>query len=156
MDQGIDEILDSVRPNSLSAVQLHGAESSGFVADLKRQLGKNIQIWKAVSVSDTDDAYPSSADLPALIADWRAVGVDKILVDTPKTPGPHSLDYSQVIDQADVMLAGAVDINSDLLLAECRVAGLDICSALEQEPGQKDHQKLTELFKKLEVKTRNE
>ena len=54
------------------------------------------------------------------------------------------------------MLAGGIGSDSDILKSGTRLAGLDICSGVESEPGKKNHARIEQLFDELEVKTRND
>jgi len=156
MDQTIEQVCSTAEQLSLAAIQLHGIESPEYVSELKICLADGIQIWKAISASDTDDNYPSAGQLETLVEEWKSVGVNKVLVDKPKQGSGHDLDLNHVAGMKDVMLAGGLDADSDLVLSEQRLAGIDICSALEQSKGIKDPQKVVHFFNTIRVKTRHE
>lgn len=156
MDQPIDEIVAVLDQVPLAGVQLHGRESIEFISELRTRIPETIQIWKTLTASDTSAEYPSATELKSEINDWFAGGVDKILVDKPKNRPTDALDFNALAGLENVLLAGGINLDSDILKSGTRLAGLDICSGVESEPGKKDHTLIHKIFKVLEVKTRND
>jgi indole-3-glycerol phosphate synthase / phosphoribosylanthranilate isomerase len=139
----------------LDVLQLHGDESFTQVSELIQALqGTDIQVWKAVAVSDEHQAYPSLSELPSLIERWINVGVQKLLIDSPKIANAPTLDLSAFAEDARLMLAGGRAVTESLYQHKKLQAGIDICSALEQQPGKKCPQKLQTFFNQLTVKTK--
>lgn len=54
-DNTIEEILDVLNAIHLNAIQLHGKEDETFITELKNNIGVGTNIWKALSISDTDN-----------------------------------------------------------------------------------------------------
>ncbi len=155
MNQSVSEIVDAAQTLSLAVVQLHGDETKEDVAQLRTQLAEGTQIWKTLTGSDDCNDYPSSNDLIPLVDDWLGV-VDKVLIDKPKERPSDSLDFKRLAEMENVLLAGGINCDSDILKSGTRLAGLDICSGVESEPGKKNHRAMQKLFSELEVKTRND
>lgn len=159
MDQNIDEIAEIARELDLSAVQLHGNESKSDVQQLRDLLPEYCAIWKVISCSEVNTDYPSVDETLPLIDDWHREGVDRILIDTPKDGASHQLNYRAVLNDKRVLIAGGLSaeaVHKLKLEADFnQKVGFDLCSAIESDPGIKDHQKLKDLFRLLQPATRN-
>ena len=156
MDQSLEEIISAARQLEFAAVQLHGSESPEFIASLRQQLSANTAIWKTITASDSSDDYPSADQLQPVIDDWMKCGVAKVLVDKPKHRAHDDLDFTPLLGQTNVMIAGGIKVDSDVLKSGTRRAGIDICSGVESEAGKKDPALVKQLFDVLEVKTRHD
>ena len=156
MNQTIEDILTAVKALPLVAVQLHGDESMEYVSELSALLPKSVAIWKTLTASDSSSDYPSACELSSIIPTWLELGVEKVLIDKPKNRPSDALDFSLLENLEQVMLAGGIGIDSDILKSGTRMAGLDICSGVESQPGIKNQTLLKQLFALLEVKTRND
>ncbi|EDV5585556.1 bifunctional indole-3-glycerol phosphate synthase/phosphoribosylanthranilate isomerase, partial [Salmonella enterica subsp. salamae] len=77
----IADVCQKAAVLSLSAVQLHGSEDQAYVNALREALPRNVQIWKALSVSDA---------LPA--RDYRHV--DKYIFDNGQGGSGQRFDWS--------------------------------------------------------------
>ena len=134
----IDEIVDTVDLASLDAVQLHGDESPGFIADLRSRCG--CRIIKALRVSSDFDPNAASE-----------YGADAILLDGYSTNARggtgETFDWevakltSPLI--SELWLAGGLTPeNVRMAVTEVRPYAVDACSSLESTPGVKDAAKL--------------
>lgn len=132
----------------LSALQLHGSESSEDIAKLKQLLEQNghqAEIWKAVPV-DVD-----GGELPAL-----PEGADRYLYDSKSGDsfggtGKH-FDWQQGLAQRErAMLAGGLSPDNAALAATQGFFGLDFNSGVESAPGIKDRAALQAVFKQLKA-----
>lgn len=63
VDQGVDAVREAAERIGLAAIQLHGREDDGYIAELRRQTA--LPIWKAIKVREAADlqaAKISTAD----------------------------------------------------------------------------------------------
>ncbi|MGI3002074.1 bifunctional indole-3-glycerol-phosphate synthase TrpC/phosphoribosylanthranilate isomerase TrpF [Shewanella algae] len=132
----------------LSALQLHGSESSEDIAKLKQLLEQNghqAEIWKAVPVN------VDGGELPTL-----PEGADRYLYDSKSGDsfggtGKH-FDWQQRLAQRDrAMLAGGLGPENAALAATQGFFGLDFNSGVESAPGIKDRAALQAVFKQLKA-----
>ncbi len=93
----IADVCQKAAVLSLSAVQLHGSEDRAYVNALREALPRNVQIWKALSVSNA---------LPA--RDYHHV--DKYIFDNGQGGSGQRFDWSLLQGQPldDVLLAGGL------------------------------------------------
>ena len=134
----LDEIVATVAANRLGGVQLHGAESVEFCHRLRELLPDDVLMVKAIAVSDAVDAQSASA--------YDGV-VDYLLFDTHCSGYGGSgcaFDWSALdsyTGRTPFLLSGGIGIDSvDTLhrFSHPRLAGVDINSRFELEPGVKD------------------
>jgi phosphoribosylanthranilate isomerase len=142
-----DKIQAIVTDTGLSGIQLHGEESPEFCQQL-RQLLPHIELIKALriktveSLSDVDayldcidtlllDAYhPQQLGGTGKALDWQAIG------------GFHP--------PLPWLLAGGLTPENILVaLKQLTPTGIDLSSGVERSPGDKDLEKVTQLFAKL-------
>lgn len=132
----------------LSALQLHGSESSEDIAKLKQLLEQNghqAEIWKAVPVN------VDGGELPTL-----PEGADRYLYDSKSGDnfggtGKH-FDWQQRLAQRErAMLAGGLGPENAALAATQGFFGLDFNSGVESAPGIKDRAALQAVFKQLKA-----
>jgi phosphoribosylanthranilate isomerase len=134
-DQTFDAIVGSLRPDML---QLHGKETPGRVAELKKRFG--LPVMKAIAVA-------ARADLAA-VADYAGVA-DRLLFDAraPREatrPGglgkPFDWALLQNLDLGvPFMLSGGLDAgNVGEALRVTRAPGVDVSSGVERAAGEKD------------------
>lgn len=144
VNKPISELIELINKLKPAAVQLHGQESQDYINELKQQIPKDTQIWKAIAVSN------------ALPDNWP--NVDKIVLDT-KAPNGQSGGTGTAFDwrilkdidftAPNILLAGGIQANNlDEALAQGAV-GLDINSGVETSPGEKSKEKITELFNRI-------
>ncbi|MBS9425055.1 bifunctional indole-3-glycerol-phosphate synthase TrpC/phosphoribosylanthranilate isomerase TrpF [Photorhabdus caribbeanensis] len=123
---------------SLAAVQLHGAEGEVYIAELRKTLPENCQIWKAVDMSK-DDFHA------------QAGNIDRYLLDNGKGGTGQSFDWQLLEKQllANVMLAGGLNEENCQQAAKYGCCGLDFNSGVENAPGIKSSHKLNKVFQLL-------
>ncbi len=158
-DQSVKEVVDIANDLLLYGVQLHGNETIDYVRKLQQQLAEQCQIWKAISCSETIDEYPSIQQAIEISNNFMTQGINKILIDTPKNNGEHKLDFQEFLYDSRVMLAGGLQIESQLFHQQqphlkAVKAGFDLCSSVEKSPGIKDPDKMKKLFSNIKPKTR--
>ncbi|MGD8237700.1 MAG: phosphoribosylanthranilate isomerase [Armatimonadota bacterium] len=146
LDAPSDQVRAACDVLSPFAVQLHGGETPGMVAELKRTLP--CQVWKVVH---SRPGPPRLGDTPTLadrMASHTEAGADIILLDTAASPdlrGGTGLtsDWAaadRLIGRcrAPVFLAGGLDPdNVATAVAAARPAGVDVASGVESSPGVK-------------------
>ncbi|WP_028767312.1 bifunctional indole-3-glycerol-phosphate synthase TrpC/phosphoribosylanthranilate isomerase TrpF [Shewanella fidelis] len=131
---------------NLHAVQLHGSETTLEIEALKAkfaELNCPTQIWKAVAVDITNQHELS---IPT--------GIDRVVFDS-KSDGQFggtgkAFDWQQSLpSKASALLAGGLNPDNTLDAVSQGFYGLDFNSGLEQNPGIKDHSKITCAFSLL-------
>lgn len=136
----IIEIVKLAEQLDLYAIQLHGNEDQSYVSQLREQLPKNVQIWKAKAVEN---------DVPAL-----NLTVEHYVLDG-KQPGSGQVFRWQSLstteqDLSRCLLAGglnAENIESAIaIMNQQELYGLDINSGVESSPGEKSSAKINDVF----------
>ncbi len=132
------QVADLAHQLGLFAVQLHGDEDPAYVAELRRLLPPEVQIWKAFSITD---------HLPA--RDWPQV--DRYLFDHGTGGSGSAFDWSLLANQPldNVLLAGGLGADNCVRAAQLGCAGLDFNSRLESAPGIKDAASIDSVFRTL-------
>jgi len=144
----IEEIYQNVSETNLSAVQLHGDETVEYCEKLRLKLPENIEIIKAIRVKNRET-----------LASINNYGdyVDTFLLDAyhPENFGGTgtTLDWENMRNfnfKKPWFLAGGLTANNikDALL-KLQPDGVDLSSGVEISPGNKDIQKVKDLFKQL-------
>lgn len=135
----IKDIVDSAYGLKLSAVQLHGDETQEYIDKLKAKLHRNCQVWKAYGV---DKNIPKFLD-----------NVDYHLLDTKvngKSGGTgKSFDWSLIKDRKNIVLSGGLNTSNIQGAIGLNCSAYDINSGVESKPGEKDAEKLAELFNQI-------
>ncbi len=138
-------IADTVKRFNLKAVQLHGNETPDFCKSMKE---RGLVVLKAISIETADDLKKASG---------YAKVVDYIVLDTKtKAHGGSGRKFNwQFLEAyaADVpfLLGGGIapeDVSLIKSIHHSKMAGLDLNSRFECEPGIKDLQQL-KLFSSL-------
>ena len=133
-DDVLAKIVEGVRPDWL---QLHGAETSERVADIRKRFG--IKVMKAIGIGE-------AADLEA--ADRYASVSDRLLLDARPTkdalrPGGNAVTFDWGIlegfaPRVSWLLAGGLDAgNVAKALRISHAPGVDVSSGVESAPGVK-------------------
>lgn len=144
VNMSADEINEIVDLCGLDIIQLHGEETT----ELAEQLGCE-RVWKAFHVTSVADiaqaaAYPASA----IVVDTATAGLRG---GTGKT-----CDWqlaAQAAQKFTTILAGGIKPENILeAIAIVKPFAIDIASGVEAAPGIKDHNKIRELFEKLETR----
>lgn len=143
-----DLIQQTVEIGQLTGVQLHGDESPEFCQQVKTRL-PDIELIKAFRVR--------SADRLTQITPYESIA-NALLLDayTPQALGGtgHTWDWTLLktfTPQRPWFLAGGLTPdNVNQALTALSPPGIDLSSGVEQAPGQKDLQKVEELFRQLQ------
>jgi phosphoribosylanthranilate isomerase len=147
-DSTLEEICHTVADAGLNGIQLHGNESLELCQQLRQSL-PNIEIIKALRVKtpedlDRADAYASSVDTLLLDAYHP-----NLLGGTSKT-----LDWSSLRlfrPRCPWLLAGGLTPDNVLeALSQVQPSGIDLSSGVERSPGDKDLDRVAQLFERLE------
>ena len=147
-----EEICQIVSFTHLTGVQLHGIESVEFCQQLRSML-PDVEIIKALRVKD---------DLALEEAQMYFGWVDTLLLDAyhPQMLGGTgaTLDWQtlqQFQPSCPWLLAGGLTPDNVLdALKQLNPSGIDLSSGVERAPGDKDLDKVTQLFEKLELGAR--
>lgn len=140
VDEAPASIAATVRQARLSVVQLHGRETPERCGAVRRELGPDVAIWKAVRIGPRFDA-----------AELEAFSVDALLLDTDRAglyggtgetfPWEAALAAKRY---GPVVLSGGLHGgNAAEAVRTVRPWGVDASSRLEREPGLKDPAKVT-------------
>ena len=147
-DCPLREITAIVTQASLTAVQLHGAETPEFCLQLRQAIAPEVELIKAfrlksaASLSETT-AYTTSVDMLLLDAYHS-----QMLGGTGKTLNWQNL--AQFKPTLPWMLAGGLTpYNVADALSRLKPNGIDLSSGVERSPGDKDLQKVKQLFEAL-------
>lgn len=145
-NQELDFIAKIASQLQLYAVQLHGAETEGFITALRQQLPKNTQIWKAISVNiESQSAVDFTDDL----------NVDRYIFDsqTENQQGGtgKTFDWSLIPENLKhkIILAGGISPNNVEQAIQQNCLGLDLNSGVESSTGVKDEEKVRLVFEKI-------
>ncbi|MGB3614962.1 MAG: phosphoribosylanthranilate isomerase [Elainellaceae cyanobacterium] len=147
VDAPVDQIQQTVVQAQLTGVQLHGSEPPEMAQALKRAM-PDIRIIKAFRLRS-----PTSL----LAVEHYRANVDALLLDAfhPKAHGGtgQTLDWTTLRSfqpKLPWFLAGGLTpANITQALEQIHPDGIDLSSGVEQAPGQKDLQKVTQLFHSL-------
>ncbi len=146
-DATIEEITQIVAEAGLSAVQLHGSESPEFCERLRESLPK-VEILKALRVRTPvclNHATTYSSCVDTLLLDAYH---PQLLGGTGKT-----LDWlmlRQFRPQCPWLLAGGLTPDNILAaLSQLQPSGIDLSSGVERSPGDKDLDKVAQLFERV-------
>jgi len=133
----------------LAAVQLHGEETQAYVHDLRRELPKECEIWKAARADET---------MPPVEALLMETGADRLLIDSfnPSARGGTGKRFDWTLLErlpefclSRVIIAGGVTPEN---INEARGIGsfaIDVNSGVESAPGRKDPAAVRRLFSRL-------
>ena len=130
---------------NLTAVQLHGNETSEYRRALRKSLPEQCEIWQAIGVKDT---------LPAELTDLlNDENVNYVLLDCQvgeaKGGTGASFDWTlldTIANKQKLILAGGISPANvaDSIKAGCAI--IDVNSGVETAPGIKSAEKLADLF----------
>jgi len=145
------EIASVVATANLTGVQLHGAESPDFCAQLRQIISSKIELIKAFRIKTAESLNDTEAYINY---------VDTLLLDAyhPQMLGGTGKtidwqDLQQFNPTLPWMLAGGLtpDNVSDAL-SRLQPDGIDLSSGVERSPGDKDMFKVAQLFEQLRLK----
>jgi indole-3-glycerol phosphate synthase/phosphoribosylanthranilate isomerase len=142
-DAPIAQVSEASLMLGLAAVQLHGDEDAAYARELRRQIPRRCEIWKAVQVArvvpDTFDA------------------TDRLLFDSGPGGTGRTFDWRMVRGHgalADAVIAGGVGPHNAREAQRLGAYAIDVGSALDERPGQKSPQKVAALFEALRPASR--
>jgi phosphoribosylanthranilate isomerase len=146
-DASVEEISQIVFDTGLSAVQLHGSETPEFCEQLRQSL-PGVEILKALRVR-TQECLNQAVTYTSC--------VDTLLLDAyhPQMLGGtgKTLDWGtlrQFRPSCPWFLAGGLTPDNVLeALSRLQPSGIDLSSGVERSPGDKDLDKVAQLFKKV-------
>jgi phosphoribosylanthranilate isomerase len=152
VDTAIEEIQQTVKLGNLTVVQLHGSESPQFCQQL-RQVLPQVRVIKAFRVRDSAtlaQTIPYQTAVEALLLDaYHPAAHPGLYGGTGQTLDWHQLQ--QFRPQCPWFLAGGITpANVQDALTLIQPDGLDVSSGVESAPGQKDLQKVADLFSQLD------
>jgi len=143
VDHNQQEIAELATVLKLFAVQLHGKEDQAYIDSLEQQLPEDCQIWKAVPVEQQVPEFNVVAQ--QYVLDGKNAGSGQPF-------GWQALANSEQ-DLSSCFLAGG--LNGDNIenaieqLTTQELFGLDLNSGVEESPGVKSREKLTEVFTQI-------
>lgn len=129
-DATLEEVLGTLREVRLSTVQLHGAESDEFAA----QIAQHVPVIRAIS---------HGTRLPAS---------DTLLIDGLEGGSGQAFDWNalettELRGRRWLLAGGLTSQNVASAVAQLHPWGVDVSSGVEREPGIKDHAKITAFIK---------
>ncbi|GAB4221928.1 MAG: bifunctional indole-3-glycerol-phosphate synthase TrpC/phosphoribosylanthranilate isomerase TrpF [Francisella sp.] len=132
----IEDVVNIAKFLNLSAVQLHGNEDQEYIDKLKAKLHKNCQIWKAYAVDKTIPEFLNNVDYHLL--DTKVNG---------KSGGTgKTFDWDIIKYKKNIILAGGLNAKNISKAIKLKCDAYDINSGVENKPGEKDKNKLKEIF----------
>ena len=129
---------------NLNAVQLHGAEDADYVQALRRELPRDCEIWKAVSVG---------RDPPI------ARGADRIVFDSGDGGTGRTFDWREVRRHPLLgrsLIAGGIGAHNAEAAFALGAFAIDVGSAVDAMPGLKSSAKIRALFETLRAPSRED
>lgn len=153
LDNPIEMVADYARKLTLSAVQLHGNESSEYMQTLRTMLPESCEIWAVESIlqnqSDLTDFVNNTLSQKLDIA-------DKVLLDCKvgdQVGGTGAAFDWRLLEDVPhkhrLILAGGLTPDNIKAAKQTHVAILDVNSGVEDSPAEKSESKLNSLFSQL-------
>lgn len=147
----VEEITQTVADSGLTGVQLHGDESTDFCYQLRQSL-PYVEIIKALRIRSLEDFAKAAT---------YTNSVNTLLLDAyhPQQLGGtgKTLDWNmlqQFSPSCPWFLAGGLTPDNIVeALNQVNPSGIDLSSGVERAPGDKDLDKVAELFARLRAKT---
>ncbi|MEO7804166.1 MAG: phosphoribosylanthranilate isomerase [Actinomycetota bacterium] len=137
VDSSLDKVLQVAEEADLDGVQLQGAESASFIAELKGAKPSLFvsKVLRVKSRKGLDDYVNPGAD--AIMVDRRDPS------DTTSAPRPVPLSWLTETSFDNLVVAGGLGpANVGRLIREIRPWGVDVSSGVESAPGKKDPEKI--------------
>jgi indole-3-glycerol phosphate synthase/phosphoribosylanthranilate isomerase len=139
LDQPVELVATLAAELELAAVQLHGAESDGYVADLRARLPEATRIWRVERVRDRLAGTASGADA-VLLDTWSA---------TESGGTGRTFDWSlleRVPDPDRTILSGGLTPENEARASRTPIVFHDVSSGVESAPGIKDAARIDRFF----------
>ncbi|MEG9546122.1 bifunctional indole-3-glycerol-phosphate synthase TrpC/phosphoribosylanthranilate isomerase TrpF [Mannheimia sp. HC-2023] len=144
-DQAVEFVEKIAKQLELFAVQLHGSEDDGYIAELAEKLGDQTQIWKALSV----DIEAKNVEFEDNLHVARYVLDSKVANQQGGTGKTFNWALIPETLKQKSLLAGGINAeNIETALAQ-GCLGVDLNSGVESAKGVKDLEKLTACFTKI-------
>jgi len=147
----LDEIISVLEVGNLSAIQLHGAESTEFCTQLRQQIAPEIELIKAFRIKSKESLAQTQT---------YSDSVDTLLLDAyhPQMLGGtgHTIDWQDLAkfkpDLPWMLAGGLTPENITDALSRLQPDGIDLSSGVERSPGDKDLARVAQLFKAINNK----
>jgi len=139
----VEEVGEAATMLGLAAVQLHGDEDAAYARTLARQLPRDCEIWKAVTV---DRSAPEPFD-----------AADRILFDSGRGGTGRTFDWTLVRNHPALgraIVAGGLGPENAKAAQRLGAYAIDVGSSLDERPGQKSPNKIAALFDALRPASR--
>lgn len=139
VDEQAGQIVDIVRRGIVDMVQLHGKESTSYVAELKRQI--SCPVIKAIRMDQEE-----GTEITQTLLRYESAGVDYFLFDNGPGGTGESFFWSTIPDtKVPYLLAGGIGLDNAAAAAKASSAfALDVSSGAETD-GKKDAEKIRRL-----------
>ncbi|AHG73577.1 Tryptophan biosynthesis protein TrpCF [Mannheimia sp. USDA-ARS-USMARC-1261] len=144
-DQAVEFVEKIAKQLELFAVQLHGSEDDGYIAELAEKLGDQTQIWKALSVDIEAEnvEFENNPQVARYVLDSKVANQQG---GTGKTFNWALIP--ETLKQKSLLAGGINAENIETALAQ-GCLGVDLNSGVESAKGVKDLEKLTACFTKI-------
>lgn len=139
-DQPLVNIVASATELSLHAVQLHGHEDADYLAQLRKELPANVEIWRALGVE-------RPFQLPALGADYYLL--DNVRGGSGQEFAWELLSELTPEQRQRCILAGGLGLNNFAAAQATGLTRFDFNSRLERSKGDKDAGLILQLFQHI-------
>lgn len=144
VNEELGNLVEIVNDAQLNLIQLHGDEDWSFIIDLKKILGKNIEIIKVIRIGNQN-----SQELQNIINQFSET-VDYFLFDTDSSAfgGTGKTFDWRILNQIEItkpyFMSGGISVENigDLKIINQKPFALDINSKFETEPGIKNLDKI--------------
>jgi phosphoribosylanthranilate isomerase len=130
VDEAAERVAEIAHECGLHAVQLHGAETAGYVARLRTLLPNGVKIWKAVRM--TAGTKPDAAGADLLLLDGAAPGAGRTF----------DWDAARTVDGPYMLAGGLSPDNLQDALDRLHPYAVDASSGVEDESGCKSAEKV--------------
>ncbi|RUO28881.1 bifunctional indole-3-glycerol-phosphate synthase TrpC/phosphoribosylanthranilate isomerase TrpF [Aliidiomarina sedimenti] len=138
----VNDIVQLAESLPLSAIQLHGQQPLAVVEAVRQQLPTTTALWYAIDMANQE------------AADFFNWPVERLVLDNGRGGSGQSFDWQKLntlteTQRQQCLLAGGIGADNvrDAMATGCR--GLDLNSAVEYKPGQKDAAALNLVFTRL-------
>ena len=145
-NHSLAEIAQVVKQAHLTTVQLHGQESPDFCLQLRQAIAPDIELIKAFRIKSTQSLESTAAYLDCVDTLLLDAYHPQMLGGTGKTINWQ--DLAQFKPDLPWMLAGGLTPdNIKEALTRLQPDGIDLSSGVERSPGDKDLEKVAQLFR---------